>query len=119
MKRLLVVCMLAIAAALGGCTTTTDPNGNVVITDVNSIISQVQAYCRLACGFVPTATTVANILSGGNPAVAVVSSISAAICAAVVPPKAGSRRAAVARNVKGFLVTPGYVNGVRIEGQRS
>lgn len=118
MKRLLAILSVAACFTLAGCATTKNPDGTTTMPDIGAIITQVQEYCKVACGFVPTATTIANILSGGNPVVISISSISQAICAAIITPKSANRKAFVARSVRGYSVRPGYVNGVKVEGQR-
>lgn len=70
MKKLLLIAALALplaACASGGGTT----------------ISDVQARTAKVCSFVPTATTVANILAARNSLVQSASSIANAICNAV------------------------------------
>ncbi len=120
MKKVLVACMLAASVALGGCATGGAAGGGVVVTppDITGIVAQIQSYCKIACGFVPTAATIANILSGGNPGVMAATAVSEAICKAISPPMLAGRKAFVATTVKGWHVTPGAVNGVQIEGSR-
>jgi hypothetical protein len=68
------------------------------------------ATCRL-CRFFPTAATVANILSAGNPALMTGTAIAAAICAAV------TRK----QNQQAFGLIghkePPMVEGIVIEGE--
>ena len=105
---------IATASLLGGCAT--NPDGSPVVTapDIRRSSLRCRGYCQVACGFVPTVTTIANIISAGNPAIATAGAISAAICAAINPPKALRRRATFAIMVKGWRVTPGAVNGVPV-----
>ncbi len=117
MKKLLMVCAVSLTTILGGCATT-NPDGTTTQPDIAALIAQVQSYTQTACGFVPTATTIANIISVGNPAILVATSIAQAICTAVTPMHAG-RKAFVAKSVKGWSVTPGAVNGVTVEGTRT
>ncbi len=118
MKKILVICMLAFGTLLGGCGTVRDVTGAVVQPDFASIIAQVQSYTKIACGFVPTASTIINIIGGAVPGATVATSIAEAVCAAISPPMLAGRKAFVAKTVKGYRVTPGAVNGVRIEGDR-
>lgn len=116
MKRFFTILFLSCATVLGGCGSIPGGGGvpgAVTTPDIAAIIAQVQSYCRIACGFVPTATTIASILTGGNPGVMAATSISQAICAAISPtPMAG--RYGARRMVKGWTVTPGAVNGVPV-----
>jgi hypothetical protein len=117
MMKILTACFIGFATLLGGCA---PPNadgtpGAVTTPDIAAIISQVQNYCKIACDFVPTAATIASILSGGNPGVIAASAISQAICTAIAPaPKGAGRKALAPKMVKGWVVTPGAVNGVVI-----
>lgn len=115
MKHFFTILFLSCATALGGCAGTGGGGtiGVVTTPDFTAIIAQVQSFCKIACGFVPTASTIASILSGGNPGVMAATSISQAICAALEPPKMAGRYGAP-RMVKGWRVTPGAVNGVPI-----
>lgn len=120
MKHFMLVSMLGIILAVGGCTSVPNPGGGGgTTTDFDAIIAQVQKYSQLACGFVPTAATVANIISGGNPGVMAATSIAQAVCSAVAPPLKSGRQAFVAKNIRGWHVTPGAVNGVTIQGERT
>src|SRR5882724_11508611 len=116
MKNIFTVLFLACATALGGCAGAGGGvigGGTTTTPDIAAIIAQVQSYCRIACGFVPTASTIASILTGGNPGVMAATSISQAICAAIAPPTMAGRYGA-RRLVKGWVVTPGAVNGVPV-----
>lgn len=116
MKRIFTILFLSCATALGGCAGAGGGGtigGGVTTPDIGAIIAQVQSYCRIACGFVPTASTIASILSGGNPGVMAATSISQAICAALAPPTMAGRYGAP-RMVKGWRVTPGAVNGIPV-----
>lgn len=110
--------------ALGGCSTTADPNGGPpVVTGPNytEIIAQVQAACATACKFVPTAGTIVSILTAGNPGVVSGVAIASAICAALAPPPAASslvRRTYRGRTVAGVVVN-GWVASPRFRGSAS
>lgn len=76
MKKLLVI---PVVLALGGCAGTVPSTG-----DINTKITEIQAVTRQICSFVPTAQTVARILSAlGVPGISVVSDVAGQICAAV------------------------------------
>lgn len=70
MKRLIVV----VAFLLAGCATTS-------VDQVQTKAKEIQNYVRLACSFVPTIGTIANILSTGTTAP--VTAIASDICTAV------------------------------------
>ena len=77
-RKLFFAAPVAAALALSGCAT-----GGVTPATVTTTITAVQQAAVLACGFLPTAATVASILSGGNPLVSTASAIAQAICTAV------------------------------------
>ena len=78
MRKLWLLGTLALAgcAGLPGTPTST--------ADVSAKAKEIQGYTRLACSFVPTIGTIANILSSGaaTPAVAIASDICAAVTTA-------------------------------------
>ena len=82
-----------------GCTTT----GSLPIS-----ITDVQNDAVLACSFLPTAATVANILAAGNPILVTAEAVAQAICAAITPTKTTAK-------LRGNMVLP-EVNGVVIQG---
>ena len=86
MKKLLVIGFLALS--LGGCASMPSTG------DLSARAKQIQDYTRLACKFVPTVSTIANILSSGIAAPATM--IAADICNAIttVPLADGGPRAA-------------------------
>lgn len=112
MKRFAVLLGLISALALGGCAST--PGAPVTVPNitgtsltapggVTDAISQVQTTARQICSFVPTAQTVANVLSMfGVPGVDTATSIANQICAAV-------GRAGVSR--RGVRATPVLAKG--------
>lgn len=116
MKNILVAFVFAASTILSGCAgVATTPGGT---TDYAALIAQVQQYSRAACGFVPTASSILNIITGGNPGVVAATAISQAICNAIAPPMMAGKSAGVSKTVKGWKVTPGAVNGVVIEGTK-
>ena len=115
MMKFLMVCAVSLTTILGGCAST--GGGPPTQGDVTAIINQVQEYTKLACGFVPTATTILNIIGATVPGVTIATSIAQAICAAVATPMAG-KHAFAKKTIKGYVVTPGAVNGVPVEGNK-
>lgn len=80
-RKLLLIPVLAGSLSLAAC----DPS-DLDPTQSGSIASQVQAATRSICGFVPTATTIANVIAtftGGEGVVAIVSQAAQGICGAV------------------------------------
>lgn len=74
-------------------------------------VKAVQEAVVNLCGFLPTATSVAAMLSAGNPVVTGVMGIATAICQAVSAAQAQPGLA-----LASFKVGYGTVNGVPIEG---
>lgn len=123
MKRFAIVLGLASALAVAGCSTV--PSGGPITVPnitgttltapggVTDAIKQVQTTAQQICSFVPTAQTVANVLSVfGVPGVDTAASIANQICSAVG--KAGSRRgvrmkAAIARGGKRVVIEGKHV----------
>ena len=92
---------LAGMIALGGCGTT---GGLSAPT-----IAEVQAAAVAACSFLPTATTVANIIAAGNPLVDTAASIAAAICSALAANKSSARKRATVPTVNGIVIHGRFV----------
>lgn len=80
--------------------------------DISDDVQLIQAMVVKSCGFLPTASTVAAILTAGNPTVLTASAIAGSICAAV---KASSL-VSVYGLLGGDAEVP-TVNGVKIEGE--
>ena len=139
--RMMAVAVGLAAMTLAGCATTNPVTGVTTTTTptLAQIISDVQTACTTACKFVPTASTIAGIVSAGNPGVIGASAIASAICAAIeaAPPLASTRlsRGKYKRSdgsvasvsgvlVRGWMVSNKYrgnsavpmVNGVPIKG---
>jgi hypothetical protein len=102
MKNFLRVLPLVGTLLVGGCGVISNPFTGAPIT-----AADVQAAAVAACGFLPTAATVANIIAAGNPAVATVSTIAQAICSAVTAK--GGRLGGAAPNVNGVPVHGRFV----------
>jgi len=103
MKRLLLVPALTCGLFLGSCATTQQ--------EVSNIINDVEQATNTLCGFLPGITTIQQILSATNPAIATAEMIANSICAVVasIPP---SKLSAVLR---GAIQEP-TVAGVPIHG---
>jgi hypothetical protein len=97
LRKFMLAAPVAVALSLGGCAG----------VDTATVISQVQQAAVLACGFLPTAATVANILAAGNPALQVASAVATAICTAVTAK--GARRGGAIPNVNGVEVHGKFV----------
>lgn len=101
MRKMLVIA--ALAMSLGGCATTGGAGGT------QAIITQIQQVATQACGFLPTANTVAAILAAaaGVPGAATgVEAIAAAICSQMTKPAAAKRGAPM---VYGVPITGTFV----------
>lgn len=85
MKKLVIAALLSVS--LAGCATT----GGIDPTKANALIAQVQAITQQACGYLPTASSVANIaasfISGGTLIAGGVEALAGQICAAVTAKK--------------------------------
>src|SRR6266566_2893360 len=90
MMKLIVAFILATSTILTGCATK-NADGTVTQPDFGAIIAQVQSYCKVACGFVPTAGTILSLVTGANPGVIAATAVSQAICNAMNPPAALKR----------------------------
>lgn len=101
---------LFIAAAamfsLAACTTTDPTTGEqIAITDV-------QSGAKAACRFLPTAKTVADIITTDDPRLATASAIARAICAALDPQPTGIMTLyKAAPSVNGVVVRGEFVGG--------
>ena len=100
LRKFMLAVPVAAALSLSGC-------AGITAATTATIISQVQQATVLACGFLPTASTIANILAAGNPAVQAVSAVATAICTAVTAKVA--RRGGAIPNVNGVAVHGRFV----------
>ena len=102
MRKSLLALPLIAAFMLSGCATPGTTN-----TD---IIKAVREAAVAACGFLPTISTVAEIIASGNPIVATASGIANAICAAVtaLPPLA-TRKGSAPPTVAGVVIHGRFV----------
>ncbi len=87
------------ALALNGCATT--GGGGISV-------AMVQQDAVAVCSFLPTASTVANIIAAGNPLLITAEAIAQAICAAVTAAPAVTTRRGAAQPM---------VNGVPVRGK--
>ena len=101
MRRLILLIALS---ALSGCATT---GGLAPIS-----IAGVQNAAVAACAFLPTATTVGNIIAAGNPLLTTAEAIAQAICAAVT-----QAPTVAAKSGRRMMVVQPMVNGVPIQGK--
>ncbi len=115
-KGLLLGAAMAPLVVFGGCATI--PGGGITIQEV-------QGAAVAACAFLPTAASVANLLSAA-PAVATAESIAAIICAAIAPAKPGAARnsgsgplsvTVTAPNGRRVVVTGSFVAGKRLRAR--
>lgn len=114
MKKLLSVVLVCGAASLAGCGKTVDGTGPS--PSVGDLVSEAQKAAVAICGFAPAGQIVANVIATAVPGGAMIvtaAAIGSAICAAFAPPKAFSLKGG-RRVVRGWVVTPGAVNGVAI-----
>ena len=97
MRKLSIAAALAAAVTLGGCAT----NGGG-----GASVASIQQAAVAACGFLPTAATVAAILAKNNARILDLIGTANAICAAVVPAPHAGRMARI-----------GAVDGVVVHGR--
>lgn len=117
MKNILLAFVLATSTILSGCASVPGAGGTTG-PDIAALIAQVQTYTKAACGFVPTAATIINIVGAGVPGVMAGTAIAQAVCNAIAPPMMAGRGTGVRKTVKGWTVTPGAVNGMKVEGAK-
>lgn len=100
MKNFALIACLALGLGLAGCATTTDPTTGQTTTTldptgVQATISKVQTVTATLCRFIPTAATVAGILTKGSPnTIASAETIANAICSALAPAQSARLRGA-------------------------
>ncbi len=94
MKKLLVAAAATLAAFLPLAARQIRWIGVTTIGGIS--VADVQNDAVAICSYLPTASTVANIVSANNPAVVTAEAVAAAICGAVAPPKAARYRASKA-----------------------
>ena len=104
MRNLIFAC--AFVFPLAACNTV-DPNGNAVAPSVSSV----QSVATTICKYVPTAETVAKILTGWAGSVTA-DAIAGAICNAVTtnPLADGPNRDSYTPNVNGVVIHGHFVN---------
>lgn len=94
MRKLFAACALAASLLISACATTSSSDQTAIVQEVKDIASKV-------CSFLPTATTVLNIINLGDPTLSNAQSIAQAICDVV---DAKSVRAGAPLRVKGVRV---------------
>lgn len=102
---------LALAFSLAGCAAV-GTTGSVSPTSLVTFEQDVQAAAVQACGFLPTAETVAGIIATGNPIVSTAGAVANAICDAVLPAKAAhaaGKPMAIIPTVAGVIVHGKFV----------
>ena len=98
----------AVILPLAGCQATTVPDVSPVVTTVVGVLpEQVQQYAVQACGYLPAAATVIQLIQAfGGPAVpGIATQIAQEVCSAVVKPAA--RRGAA--RVRGVPIAGAFV----------
>src|SRR6266852_4107572 len=103
MRKTVIAAALCGTITLGSCTST----GGIDTGKVASVVAQVQAATQAACGYLPAASSVANILatfvSGGALVAGGVESAAGAICSALSKKSGKFGRASVVR-VRGVVL---------------
>lgn len=99
---------LACGLALSGCGTVslTSPNTGP-ISSGTGIAAKVVQVTQATCQFIPTASTIASILSSAVPGLSTANAVARAICEAVAPLASGP-------GMEG--VRQGYVGNVKVHG---
>jgi hypothetical protein len=90
MYRPLIAGAAALCLSLSACQTTSG-GSSTVPANISQIIAQAQSYAQAACGFLPIADDVAQIILAADPTYATASGIAKAICSAVGGAKAMRR----------------------------
>ena len=109
--KLGMVALTIASASLAGCAGTAIPIPGVSVTLEAQLIADVQSATTAACSFVPTAITIANLVTADNGIVQTADGIASAICGAVTKAPAGAVTSLHRR-----ATAPITVNGVTIHG---
>ncbi len=108
MRKTLIFAGLTAGLAVAACAT----NPTTGVTTIGSInVADVQNDAVAICSYLPTAATVANIISANNPVVITADAVATAICQAVSPAKAAAHRRGAAAPLPYVYVPPGSVSG--------
>jgi hypothetical protein len=83
MKMQLAAGLLAGSLAMSGCASNGQFDPSLFNEDIATAIAAVQAATRAACGVVPVASQIAQIIAAQDPALATASAIAGVVCAAV------------------------------------
>jgi hypothetical protein len=104
LKKLVAAMAISGSAMLAGCVTT---------AQIDDTVNKAQQYAVTACGFLPTVSTVAQILSsfvpGASPVEAIAHQAATAICKAVTPVKSSIRRGDARPSVNGIIIDGKFV----------
>jgi hypothetical protein len=112
MRKLLLASVVALP--LGGCLETVQTYTPAVSPVVSAVVSvapeAVQSAAVAACGYLPTAQTVASLVSvwTGVQVPDIAQQIAAEICAAVTTPRS-ARRSTTRPVVRGVVITGAFV----------
>lgn len=109
MRQSILAASIAASVVLGGCATNPG-NGGGGGPSRDAIVQQVIQITSAVCDFVPTVSTVLEILSVNVPGLNTATAIAGAICNAVVPPRAVSPGVTTKARL-------GKVGGVQVRGR--
>lgn len=118
LKKLAIVLALGGALAVAGCKTNDTGGsaippipGNTVAEKTAAVIAEVQEKTRTACKFVPTATTVINLLRVfGVGDYSGITAVASEVCRVMGPPtNATARRSAGPKTLRGVEIRGTYV----------
>ena len=121
MNRLVTLPVVAALLTTGGCSTLSSLTPATLQTQTTTLISEVQTLTVAACGFVPSAETIAALATAGNSeagaALTLASSIAAVVCGSVKAVAASTTqlRSVRLRGGRRGVVLPS-ANGVPITG---
>jgi hypothetical protein len=105
LKKITVVIALLGVAALGGCAGLTPAN---LASDIATYEQEVQADTNLVCGFIPTVSTIVQLIPGAGTIAPAAASVAEAICAAVAKAPVPTTQSARLKS----LASPGVVMNV-------
>jgi hypothetical protein len=79
-KKIAISAALIGAVSLGGCAGLTPAN---LASDISAYEQEVQADTNLVCGFIPTVSTIVQLIPGAGTIAPAAASIAEAICSAI------------------------------------
>ncbi len=112
MRRALFTLAALASICLSGCATVPGSGGGAILTA--AYIAEIQATVRSACGYLPTANTIAQLFASSSRFANAIA-IANAICSAMTPP--APPLGIMSRSTAPRRVAAPLVNGVRIRGQ--